>query len=152
MLENIVQGPWSEDQKHENEKVSQQLEEAKNVETTDSKIKTQAELDELQRRLEERFKEREEKEKLESEQQKPEEKVAELTKIEENIEEENSVFECKACGEISTKNVIPLHLLIFLGGKNTMPILSLVCPNCCSIQLPRQVLDRMISQLSGGVA
>jgi len=72
-------------------------------------------------------------------------------KKKEEVSKEDEVFECRACGTVHTENVIPINVLVYAGRKDALPATFFVCPNCCTLQLPRQAMDEMIRQIKSNI-
>ncbi len=119
---------------------TEKMEELKNMSDQSESIKS--ELDELQKKFEERLKEKETTAK---------QPIVEKNETQEITESASEVFCCKACNTEHTKNVIPFNLLVYINGKNAAPVMFLCCPNCGTIQLPQQTLNRMLAQISSGL-
>jgi len=66
-------------------------------------------------------------------------------------QDKDDIFECRACGTVHTENVIPINVLVYAGRKDALPATFFVCPNCCTLQLPRQAMDEMIKQIKSNI-
>lgn len=55
-------------------------------------------------------------------------------------------FHCVACGCDADADVLPMNLAVFAGTNALAPFTVLICPNCYTLQILKEVYDQIVKQ------